>query len=121
VTKPNLELIMLDIKHNVGSVVAADTQSAIETLDRALAQQSRMCASIIEAAHDSNLSIGTTQPLLDAISNGLRSLVESRAHLTKAARHVAVIQGKSNLRETSFGCPNGLYKGAPTKLISEDA
>jgi hypothetical protein len=91
-------LFMLQIKHAVGSVVAADTQSSIEMLDRAVAQQSRMCASVIEAAHDSHLAIATTQPLL-----------ESRAYLAKAVREVAAIQAKSNLRETGFGCPNGLY------------
>ncbi len=106
---------MLQIKHAVGSVVAADTQSSIEALDRAVARQSRMCASVIEAAHDSHLAIATTQPLLDALSAGLRvcgsadlrGLVESRANLAKAVREVAVIQAKSNLRETGFGCPNG--------------
>jgi hypothetical protein len=98
---------MFQIKHSVGSVVAADAQSSIEALDRAVAQQSRMCASVIEAAHDSHLAIATTQPLLDALSAGLRGLVESRANLAKAVREVAVIQAKSNLRETGFGCPNG--------------
>ena len=98
---------MLDIKQSVGAVVAADTQSSIVALDHAVAQQSRMCASVIEAAHDSHLSIAATQPLLDALTTGLRGLVESRAHLAKAAREVAVIQAKSNLRETSFGCPSG--------------
>lgn len=109
-------IIMLNIKQSVGSVVAADTQSSIETLDRAVAQQSRMCASIIEAAHDSHLSIATTQPLLDALTTGLRGLVESRANLAKAVREVAVIQAKSNLRATGFGCPNGLepMKGSAT-------
>jgi hypothetical protein len=99
--------VMLQIKESVGSVVAADTQSSIETLDRAVAQQSRMCASVIEAAHDSHLAIATTQPLLEALSASVRGLVESRANLAKAVREVAVIQAKSNLRETGFGCPNG--------------
>ena len=98
---------MLDIKQAVGAVVAADTQSSITALDQAVAQQSRMCASVIEAAHDSHLAIATTQPLLDALTSGLRGLIESRANLAKAAREIAIIQAKSNLRETGFGCPNG--------------
>jgi hypothetical protein len=108
---------MHEIKHAVGAVVAADTQASITALDQAVAQQSRMCASIIEAAHDSNLAIATTQPLLDAMATGLRGLVDSRASLAKAAREVARIQGRSTLRETSFGCPNGL---APWKLSALD-
>jgi hypothetical protein len=111
---------MLQIKHAVGSVVAADTQSSIEALDRAVAQQSRMCASVIEAAHDSHLAIATTQPLLDALSASVRGLVESRANLAEAVRQVAVIQAKSNLRETGFGCPNGTAMGSATaQPISE--
>ena len=98
---------MLQIKEAVGSVVAADTQATIIALDRAVAQQSRMCASIIEAAHDSNVAIASTQPLLDALTVGLRGLVESRSNLVKAVREAATLQANSNLRETSFGCPNG--------------
>ncbi len=101
---------MLQIKHAVGCVVAADTQSSIEALDRAVAQQSRMCASVVEAAHDSHLTIATTKPLLDALSASVRGLVESRANLAEAVRQVAVIQARSNLSETGFGCPNGWAK-----------
>jgi hypothetical protein len=109
---------MHEIKHAVGAVVAADTQASITALDHAVAQQSRMCASIIEAAHDSNLAIATTQPLLDAMATGLRGLVDSRASLAKAAREVARIQGRSTLRETSFGCPNGPYP-RPSASLNE--
>jgi hypothetical protein len=112
---------MLQIKHSVGSVVASDTQSSIEALDRAVAQQSRMCASVIEAAHDSHLAIATTQPLLDALSASVRGLVESRANLAKAVREVAVIQAKSNLRETGFGCPNGPALRLESATESESA
>lgn len=107
---------MHKIKHSVGSVVAADTQSSIEALDRAVAQQSRMCASVIEAAHDSHLAIATTQPLLDALSASVRGLVESRANLAAAVREVAIIQAKSNLHETAFGCPSGW---SPRAVASE--
>jgi hypothetical protein len=113
---------MHDIKLAVGNVVASDTQASIEALDRAVAQQSRMCASIIEAAHDSHLAIATTQPLLDSLSTAMRGMVESRANLAKAVREVALIQAKSNLRETAFGCPNGSAMGsAKETTISETA
>jgi hypothetical protein len=104
---------MLNIKEAVGAVVAEDTQSSITALDNALAQQSRMCASIIDAAQDSNLPIATTQTALDELTTGLRAMVESRAHLAKATRELALMQAKSNLRETGFGCPSGWAKTAP--------
>ena len=108
---------MFQIKQTVGSVVAADTQSSIEALDRAVAQQSRMCASVIEAAHDSHLAIATTQPLLDALSASVRGLVESRASLVEAVKQVAIIQAKSNLRETGFGCPSGSASRVVEEII----
>jgi hypothetical protein len=107
---------MLDIKQSVGSVVAADTQASIEALDGALAQQARMCASLVEGSHASHLPIATCQPALEAISAALNKLVEGRAHLAKATRDIAFIQAKSNLRETAFGCPNG-----PSPIIKPSA
>jgi hypothetical protein len=102
---------MHQIKQSVGSVVAEDTQASIKALDTALAEQSRMCASLVEAAQDSNLAIAVTQPLFESVTSGLRGLVESRAHMADAAREIAKIQARSNLRETAFGCPSGWSHG----------
>ena len=99
---------MLNIKHPTGSVVADDTKASIRALDDAVAQQARMCATLIEASQESNLAIATGQPVLDALTASLRSLVESRAQLATATRRIAAIQSRSNLRETSFGCPSRL-------------
>lgn len=105
---------MHNIKQRVGDVVAADTQASVEALDAAVLMQTRLCATAIEAATDSRLPIAATQGLLESLSSGMHVLVQSRAELANAVRHINLIQAKSNLRETSFGCPNGVYplKGA---------
>jgi hypothetical protein len=101
---------MLTIKQTVGNVVATDTQATVHTLDTAIANQTRMISSIIDAAHDSNMPIVTTQQLLESLASGLNKMVDGRAHLAQAVKEIVTIQGHSNLRETSFGCPNGFYK-----------
>jgi len=98
---------MHEIKQRVGAVVAADTQASVAALDTALIVHSRMCASIVEAATDSNLPISAVQNLLDSLTSGICGLVASRADLAKAVHELAQIQSKSSLRETSFGCPTG--------------
>lgn len=100
---------MHNIKQQVGQVVAADTQASVAALDMAVLMQSRLCSSSIEAASASQLPIAATQGLLESLSAGISGLVESRAKLAVAVRHLNVIQGRSNLRETNFGCPGGVY------------
>lgn len=111
---------MHKIKEQVGHVVAADTQASVAALDMAVLMQSRLCASSIEAATDSRLPMAATQGLLESLSAGINGLVESRAKLATAVRHLNVIQGRSTLRETSFGCPNGVYpiKGALNEAVA---
>lgn len=114
---------MLNIKESVGNVVASDTQETVALIDRSVAQQSRMCASVIEASQDSELPMSATQPMLEALTEGLADLVAGRAKLGKAVRALAVLQANSTLRETSFGCPNGPYLRATsetTKAIEVD-
>lgn len=102
------EYIVHNIKQRVGQVVAADTQASIEALDAAVLMQTRLCASTIEAAADSQMPIAATQSLLESISAGIDGLVQSRSKLAMAVKHINIIQARSNLRETGFGCPNGL-------------
>lgn len=100
---------MHNIKYQVGKVVAADTQASIEALDTAVLMQTRLCASTIEAAADSAMPVASTQGLLESLSASINGLVASRSKLVNAVRHINVIQGRSNLRESSFGCPNGVH------------
>lgn len=109
---------MHHIRKNAGEVVAADTQSSVSALDTAFIMQARLCATVIEAAAESKMPIAATQKLLDSITAGMRGLVASRAEVASAVREINVIQAKSNLRETAWGCPNGL---APTGSASNVA
>lgn len=99
---------MVDIKKNVGGLVAADTQSSAAALDMAVVMQSRMCASVMEAAAHSKLPIAATQGALDAMTASLQNLSASRAGLVTAVRELLRIQAASNLCEVSFGCPDGI-------------
>lgn len=100
---------MHNIREQVGQVVAADTQASITALDTAVLMHSRLCASAIEASADSHLPIAATQGLLESLAAGIDGLVQSRSKLVTAVRHINIIQGRSNLRETGFGCPNGWH------------
>jgi len=95
------------IRKTVGSVVASDTQSSVAALDLAVVSQSRMCASVMEAAGDSKMPIGATQKLLEAMTSGLQGLAVSRADMVTAVRELRRIQADSSLVEEYFGCPGG--------------
>ena len=99
---------MHTITKSAATVVAADTQSSVAALDQAFLTQARLCATIVEASSDSKLPIAATQKLLDSITAGLRGLVASREEVVTAVREINKVQARSNMREESFGCPNGL-------------
>lgn len=98
---------MYAISKQIGQVVAADSQSSVSSLDSALIAQARMCATVVEASDASHLPMGATQKVLASLTGGMRNLVESRAELLAAVQELTVIQRRSNLRETGFGCPAG--------------
>ncbi|NJS15092.1 MAG: hypothetical protein HC788_11365 [Sphingopyxis sp.] len=100
---------MLTIKQAVGNVVAADTQETVRAIDKTIANQTRMIASVVDAAQDSHLPLAATQIMLEEMALGLNDIVNGRARLGAAVKEMAQIQARSNLRETSFGCPNGSY------------
>lgn len=102
------------IKPAVGGMIAADTQSSVAALDMAVVMQSRLCASVMEAATASRLPINTTQPVLEAMTAGMQSLADSRANMVTAVRQLISIQKCSTLSEEVFGCPGG-----PEKLALE--
>ena len=98
---------MYNISETLGRVVAADTQSAVGSINDANISHSRMCATIVEASIAANLPIGAVQVSLAAVSEGLRHLVINRAGVADAVRELAEIQRMSNLKEVGFGCPTG--------------
>lgn len=98
---------MYNISEKLGHVVAADTQSAVASINDAIISHSRMCATIVEASIAANLPISTVQGSLATVSEGLLNLVVNRAGMAKAVRELTEIQRISNLKEVGFGCPTG--------------
>ena len=89
-------------------MVASDTQASIAAMDMAIISQSRMCASVMEAANDAKMPIGATQKLLEAMASGLQNIAESRSDMVDAVRELRRIQADSSLAAEYFGCPGGL-------------
>lgn len=96
---------MHKIKQAAGSMIAADTQDAVSALDTAMIAQSRLFATVVETAAESKLPVGTPQKLLQSISAGMAGLVATRADIVTAVTQVNLIQMRSNLKTTAFGCP----------------
>ncbi len=89
-----------------GAVIASDTQASVAALDQAVLTQARLCASILETASESQLPMAATQKLLQSVAAGMSGLVASRTDMLSAVRTLNMLQMKSNLKETSFGCPD---------------
>lgn len=96
---------MHTIKQAAGSMIAADTQDTVNALDTAMVTQSRLFATVVETAAQSKLPVGTPQKLLQNISASMAGLVASRADIVAAVTQINLIQMRSNLKETAFGCP----------------
>lgn len=115
---------MHNIKQASGSMIAADTQDAVSALDTAMMAQSRLFATVVETSAEAKLPVGTPQKLLQSISAGLAGLVATRADMVTAVTQINLIQMRSNLNTTSFGCPkvvepDGKGSGGMTGQLSK--
>lgn len=97
---------MHQIKHTSGAVVAAEAQASVAAIDAAVLTQARLCASVIEAANESNVPVAVAQKLLQSMTAGMSGLVASRMDIVNTVRELTLIQKKSSLKTTSFGCPD---------------
>ena len=103
---------MFEIKENVGSVVAGDTQNLCKSIDAALLDSSALITSLIEGSAQSRLPIGVSQQLLQNATAGVNHLVSGRAEIAQTVKHLAKIQANSSLATTSYGCPDGVGASA---------
>jgi hypothetical protein len=110
----------MNINKSVASIIASDTQTTIRSVDMALAQQGRMCADFADACLESDVTISSTQPVMEALGKSLAGLIESRGHLNSATRELTRIQRSSNLRETSFGCPKGWVEFPKAEITGKE-
>lgn len=97
---------MHEIKHTSGAVVAAETQASVTAIDIAVLTQARLCASVIEAASESKVPVATAQKLLESMTAGMSGLVASRLDIVKTVRELTLIQRRSTLNASDFGCPD---------------
>lgn len=112
---------MIEFRHGGGAVVAADARSAMTSVDEALLNGARMCASFLEASQGSSLPASHSQRVIRSITAGMNSVVEARASMVTAIRELRVIQGRSNFAEEAYGCPDevvGLPVAAPMGAAS---
>lgn len=100
---------MIHVRETSARVIAGDAQEMGGVIDRALLQQMRLCTSFIEASQESKLAMPLTQGALQAMAEGLNCLVEGRSKVADSVREMAKLIRQSNLKETSFGCPGGLF------------
>jgi hypothetical protein len=96
---------MIELSNWAGAVVAGDVQQTVASVDSVLLNGARMCISFIEATQGTRVPVAQTQKVLKSVTAGLSAVVEGRAEIATAIRHMAAIQGRSNLREESYGCP----------------
>lgn len=96
---------MHDIEPAAGQVVAKDTQSSVDAVDKAVMSLAHLCASIVEVSKASNLPISTAQSALANAGASLTQLIASREAMSQATRDLIAIQNASNLRTVGFGCP----------------
>lgn len=96
---------MHNIKESSANVVAADTQASVTALDQAMLTQSRLFSTVVETAAESKLPVGTAQKLLHNLATSMAGLVASRADMVTAVSQINLIQMRSNLNATAFGCP----------------
>ena len=102
---------MHSIDEAAGQVVATDTQSSVDAVDKAVMSLAHLCASIVEVSKASSLPISTVQPALAHAAGGLARLVDSREDMSRAVGELVAVQKESTLRTVSFGCPGGFPSG----------
>jgi hypothetical protein len=96
---------MLKIEKNTGALIAAETQTALKSLDVAILNELRLCTSLIEAFEDAKLPVGTSQKLLQSMARGIDHIVTGRAEMAQTVRTLSAIKGDSSLKEVGYGCP----------------
>lgn len=114
---------MHSIQVAAGQIIASDTQASADAVDTAVVSLAHLCANIVEVSKASKLPIMVAQGALEKTGEGLAKLIASRADMSAATRELNEIQRRSNLRETSFGCPplNGSLAPADGKRLVQDA
>ena len=103
----------MHIEQNSALLIADEIKHTHETVDQALLQMSRLASTVIEVSATSKLTAAQSQPAIEAAVDSLRTFVTGRSRFVDAHRAMAVVKGRSNLREVDLGCgfDNPLMRG----------
>jgi hypothetical protein len=93
---------MLKIAEISGMVMAADTRATIRAIDRALLEETRRCASVLESETLGNLPVAQSQTILESMTRSFERLVASRADMLDVTRRLSAIQNQTDLQSTDF-------------------
>jgi len=99
--------IMIELKKGAGLVVAGDVRNAFSAVDDALLNSARMCVSVIEATHGTNIPAQQTQLLFRSLTASMTAVVDGRNEIVTALKQMIAIKGQSNLAPVDYGCPDG--------------
>ena len=98
---------MINFQEGAGTVVAADVQGTVASVDDALLNGARMWVSVLEAFKGAKVLAAQSQKLFETLTAGLTSVVTGRKDMVAVIRQLTVIQGQSNLAVEAYGCPEG--------------
>lgn len=73
--------------------------------DQALSSAARLTLSFIEASAETNIPVHETQKILAAVHKSQSDLMSARGTMVSAVSLMTSVQRRSNIAETSFGCP----------------
>jgi hypothetical protein len=111
---------MINVKESTGKILAADTSRACYSIDSALLDSTALITSIVEGGREIQAPMNVVQMVLTSASEAVTDFVSGRAKLTKMVGDLTRIQGKTTLKEVSFGCPRGMQRSAESAVKSEE-
>lgn len=111
---------MIDLDYRRAQNVSDDILATHTALDEALLKLSALTKSMVDASRDAGMPAAKNQKALEAVSEGIISLMASRRGFVSAHKHMIVIRGESTQQETDFGClGNGPLKGkSPLRAVA---
>jgi len=94
----------MQVSEASGRVVAADIETAFNSVDLAILDVARLTTTVMEAKSDTVIAPARFQGVVDSMSASLAKIVEGRKAMVSAHRRLSSFKGQSNLAEVNFGC-----------------
>lgn len=92
--------------------LADDIKLAHAAVDTALIQMTRLTTNMLEVGTETGLAAAEGQKALEAVAEGITTIVVGRSRIVRAHRQMVTLQDRSNLAVTDLGClPGPLNKG----------